>query len=88
MKTNGIKLSLNYCDHVVVARKDKAARILYYKYHYDDEVIKRGNEGENLKIDFKMQSQLLAAIEKVQSQMLDEVENCHLVIECNPSSNF
>ena len=78
--------SLNYCDHVVVARKDKAARILYYKYHY--EVIKRGNEGENLKIDFKMQSQLLAAIEKVQSQMLDEVENCHLVIECNPSSNF
>lgn len=70
------------------ARKNKTACHLYYQYHYDLKVKKRGEEAETLKFKEDVRKDLLKSIETIQQQLLTEIEKKHLVIECNPSSNY
>lgn len=71
-------------------RVSKQSCLLYYRYHYDDEVKKKGAEVVDCSLrDFKCTTDsLVESISFVQHQMLKKVRNMGLCIECNPTSNF
>lgn len=78
----------NNFQEVREAQKNTVARHLYHQYHYDLEVKRKGEEGETLKFKEDVRKDLLKSIETIQQQLLTEIEKKHLVIECNPSSNY
>ena len=65
------------------AREDEEACKLYYKYHYDKKVKENGNNSVEVKIDHSFIENVIA----IQRVMIEQVENRHIAIECNPSSN-
>lgn len=79
---------LNNLEKVVEARSSEMAKVLYYRYHYDEDVKKIGGEGEILRIEPAFRQELLELIGKVQLAMLGKLEKYHIAIECNPSSNY
>ena len=67
-------------------RNSKSTCILYYRYHYDEDVKTKGTEMTTFVIDEK--GFLIDAIAYVQSKMRAKVQNMGVFIECNPTSNF
>ena len=76
--------ALNEYEMVRKARKNIKARYLYYFYHYDDSVYEEGNKCDQIKLD----SEYIHVIKQLQGRLLDEVEEKHLSIETNPTSNY
>lgn len=68
----------------VEARKNEKAIHLYHKYHYERDVVCKGNGV----IEFKVDDALIDVIQKVRLSMLHLIEEMGLAIETNPTSNI
>lgn len=68
----------------VTARSNNGARQLFYQYHFDPSVVKRGDTVREFKVD----SALIDVIEKTRLQMLHLIEKMGIAIETNPTSNI
>ena len=76
---------LNHFDkRIDVARGQKYARVLYREYHYNPEAKHRGHKSE----EWKLPEELIAVIDKIQSEMRNEVARRKIAIEVNPTSNL
>ena len=82
------KVAFNHHLDIDNARKNKEACRLYYMYHFNMTVRKNGAMSEVLKIKSEYRKALLTAIRDVQQHLLNQIEQLHIAIECNPSSNF
>lgn len=82
------KVAFNHNVDVEYARKNKDACKLYYMYHFCMEVRRNGEKSEVLRIKPEYRKSLMMAIKNVQQQLLGQIEQLHISIECNPSSNF
>lgn len=76
--------SLNEVESVRKARNNMKARFLYYFYHFDERVYKEGVKSDQIKLD----AEYIHVIKQLQGRLLDEVEEKHLSIETNPTSNY
>lgn len=76
--------ALNEVESVRKARNNMKARYLYYFYHYDERVYKEGIKSDQIKLD----AEYIHVIKQLQGRLLDEVEEKHLSIETNPTSNY
>lgn len=65
-------------------RKNKDVTRLYYEYHYNYEVRKRGMES----IEVEISNSYIKLVEEIQSRMRDDVAHWGIGIETNPSSNL
>lgn len=65
-------------------RSEDIARILYSRYHFSENVRKKGNEV----CEFKVSPEYMDLIFEVQEKMMYDIEERGLVIECCPSSNY
>ncbi|MCQ2740342.1 MAG: hypothetical protein MJ237_09005, partial [bacterium] len=79
---------INKDNKVTQARKDKDARELYYRYHYDYKVKHKGSKPVEWKIDSRHRASFVSIIEDIQRQMQEEIAYKHIAIECNPTSNL
>jgi len=75
--------------HVCVesALRNEKARELFDAYHsfkYAD----RGYHADTLTIPTQYLEEWFTLLEKIQQNLLDKIEEKHIAIECNPSSNF
>lgn len=75
--------SLNSEESCRKARELREARKLYHQYHYDLE----GKRNGEVYDEWTITKDVIGAIQKIQGQLLDEVETMGLAIECNPTSN-
>ncbi len=66
------------------ARKIENARKLYFFYHFDPGVKKRGSESE----EFKISSEYIKLMSDLQMKMRTEIAERHIAIETNPTSNL
>lgn len=66
------------------ARKIKEARTLYFHYHYNPDVKRRGTISE----EFKVSSDYIKLMEQLQVAMRTEIAEMHIAIETNPTSNL
>lgn len=80
--------SLNYGYEFEDARNNWKARNIYHDYHYNSAIKKNGNQAYLLKIDKEIRGEFMSSVIKVQQALLNQVEKCHIAIECNPSSNL
>lgn len=76
--------ALNAEEQCNRARSIREVRKLYYQYHYDGKGKERGDDYVEWTVDYDM----IDAINEIQRQMLEKVENLGLFIECNPTSNI
>ena len=67
-----------------IARKIKDARRLYFHYHYNPDVKRRGNISE----EFKVSSDYIRLMGQLQVAMRTEIAEMHIAIETNPTSNL
>lgn len=67
-----------------IARKNERAIQLFHHYHYDRDVVSKGNSV----IEFKVNDALIEVIQKVQMSMLHVIEEMGIAIETNPTSNI
>lgn len=74
----------DYTNEVRVARQIEMARRLYYWYHFDEQVKKRGNATA----EFYLPSEYVELIEHIQEKMSVEIAHLHIGIETNPTSNY
>ncbi|MDE7322637.1 MAG: hypothetical protein K2N73_07850 [Lachnospiraceae bacterium] len=65
-------------------RKNDKFRKLYYDYHYNENVRKKGDEMEELKVDYRYADIIYQLQEKMISKLVTE----GIGIETNPSSNY
>ena len=70
-----------------VALRNENARELFDAYH-SYKYAKRGYYGDTLTIPPMYREEWYSLLEKIQQQLLGKIENRHIAIECNPSSNF
>jgi len=82
------RCSFNYGEDFVNARKNSEAIMLYSAYHYNKYVKSEGSKPQVLKISREIRKELISCIEQVQERMLSEIEEKHIAIECNPTSNI
>ena len=75
-------------EDVREARKNRQAKELYRRYHYDGNVKQRGGEAEMMIILERMRTEWVTTISSVQDRLLTKVERKHIAIECNPTSNL
>lgn len=66
------------------ARKIKEARTLYFHYHYNPDVKRRGAISE----EFKVSLDYIKLMEQLQKAMRIEIAEMHIAIETNPTSNL
>lgn len=66
------------------ARELLEARQLYYQYHYDSS----GKHNGAIYNEWVVNKGIIEAIAIIQKQILEEVEEIGLAIECNPTSNL
>lgn len=66
------------------ARKNVDAKKIYFFYHFDSDVKKRGSESE----EFKISSEYIKLISDLQMKMRTEIAERHIAIETNPTSNL
>lgn len=66
------------------ARKNQVACRLYYLYHFDMDIKKNGGVFDV----FRITPNIVSVVEDVQQYMLNMVEQKHISIECNPTSNY
>ncbi|MGL5893914.1 MAG: hypothetical protein ACRCZM_04795 [Bacteroidales bacterium] len=78
------KQALNNLDSVRIARQNRCARKIYYRYHYDEQVKQLGEMCQQFKID----KGYINAVTEIQERMRKEIEKQHICIETNPSSNY
>lgn len=62
----------------------KEVGILYYMYHFDEQVRQNGDKS----IEIKVRNDMIGLVEKVQRAMQKMVAERGIGIECNPSSNY
>lgn len=82
------KVAYNHSEEVDCARSNKDARLLYWMYHYNMEVRRKGAESEVMIVNSEYRNVVIQIIQAIQQKMLDRIEKLHIAIECNPSSNF
>ena len=76
---------LNHFEKKIdVARNHCFARELYRDYHYNVVTKHRGHKPE----EWKLSEELIAVIDKIQSEMRHDVANRKIAIEVNPTSNI
>lgn len=68
----------------VAARKNERAIQLFHQYHFDRDVVRRGNSV----IEFKVDDALIEVIQKARIRMLHLIEDIGIAIETNPTSNI
>lgn len=68
----------------VAARKNERAILLFHQYHFDRDVVSRGNSV----IEFKVDDALIEVIQKARMRMLHLIEEMGIAIETNPTSNI
>ena len=66
------------------ARKDSSARLLYCLYHFDR--ISKAN-GRKV-VEYHITEAYVKTVEQIRRRKLADVEQRHLAIECNPTSNY
>lgn len=66
------------------AREYREARKLFYQYHY----CQKGKQNGAIYNEWVVDDGIISAIAEIQQQILDEVEEIGLAIECNPTSNL
>lgn len=82
--------SIRYWDRhsinnsVDVDRYNNCITKIYYKYHYDFDVRKKGLEV----IDKKINDDYINLVKEIQKHMQHEISNIGIAIETNPSSNY
>lgn len=69
------------CDE---ARKQIEARKLYHLYHYD----KAGKINGRIYDTWEVNEEMCQVIKEMQQNMLQQVEDLGIAIECNPTSNY
>lgn len=82
------KVAYNHCEEVDRARRNEEACKLYWLYHYDMVVRRRGAESEVMVIKPEYRNLIIQTIQAVQQKLLERIERLHIAIECNPSSNY
>lgn len=80
--------SFNYGKEFTVARQNKKAVQLYYEYHFDAILKNNGDKPVVFKIEKNIRRPIVDIIEKVQEEILSNIERKHISIECNPTSNI
>lgn len=65
-------------------RQNKEVRQLYYDYHFNERVRKKGDEMASLKTDKDYE----CVVSKIQECMMREIRQKNIIIECCPSSNL
>ena len=80
----------SYCRDVdvAIARENPKAVSLYNAYHYNERVKREGSVGDILKIEPGERQCLYDIILRVQEYFLSKIEQKHISIECNPTSNI
>ena len=68
----------------VAARKNERAIQLFHQYHYDRDVVDKGNNV----MEFKVNDALIEVIQKARLRMLHLIEEMGVAIETNPTSNI
>lgn len=71
-------------DETNVIRRNKNIRNLYFAYHYNENVRKKGEE----RIRFKVDCKYAELIFQVQNNMIRKFVDEGIAIETNPSSNY
>ena len=71
-------------DEMNVIRRNKNIRNLYFAYHYNEKVRKKGEE----RIRFKVDCKYADLIFQVQNNMIRKFVDEGIAIETNPSSNY
>lgn len=66
------------------AREYREAKKLFYQYHYNQKGKRNGAFYDEWVVD----DGIISAIAEIQKQILDEVDEIGLAIECNPTSNL
>lgn len=66
------------------ARNSKIARDLYYRYHFDANVKKKGK----ISGEYRISADYISLIAAIQKKMRFELANKHIGIETNPTSNY
>ncbi len=69
---------------VCEARSNVKAKYLNHLYHYDATVYDEGRKSDLIKLD----EDYISIISQLQAKLLDEIEQLHLSIETNPTSNY
>lgn len=82
------KVAYNHSEEVDCARRNDEARKLYWLYHYNMKVRRTGAESEVLRIKPECRQILIQTIQEIQQMLLTRIEQLHIAIECNPSSNY
>lgn len=76
--------ALNENEMACEARNNLKARYLYYFYHYSERVYIEGNKYDEIKLD----EDFVFVIKQIQARMLKNIEDMHVAIETNPTSNY
>ncbi|MFR7590512.1 MAG: hypothetical protein ACLUVC_03625 [Longibaculum sp.] len=74
----------NYNGMIFDESRSTSAIKLYYAYHFDSELKKRGQEI----YDFKIVKDYIQLIKVIQKEMCFEIARKGIFIECNPTSNY
>ena len=82
-----VKAAINHHEWTEVALRNERAKRLYDAYH-SDRYADKGNVGDTLTIPLDYREEWVRLLEKIQEQLLEKIENRHIAIECNPSSNY
>lgn len=70
------------------ARNNSTARNFYYEYHYNKLAKENGNMAIILSIPHNHYAEFVAMVDRVREMLLCKIEQLHIAIECNPSSNL
>lgn len=65
-------------------RQDERCTRLYYMYHFNENVKRKGSE----RVEYKISPDIIGIVEEVQKHMQKSVMEIGLCIETNPSSNY
>jgi hypothetical protein len=79
--------SQNHLPEIENARNNEKAVDILKRYNCFD-VINRGNQSETFYIKPEYRESFFSLLGKIQQQLLDRIENEHIAIECNPTSNY
>lgn len=75
-------------EEVMVARDNHKAVNLYNAYHYNENIKRKGAVGDILKIESSERQGFSNMISTIQEYFLSKIEEMHISIECNPTSNL
>ncbi len=78
------EMNFNFCIKAKNARKNPKAVEMYEQYHYDTDIRNKGRVMCELCFP-ESYPQLVTAL---QEAILEEVDQLHICVECNPTSNF